>query len=140
MGLGGCSTPLRTIEELIENDEDSAVEFKSTARWDVNEARYNKAMEDSVVKTVAGFLNTDGGTLLIGVGPDLKTVGLDQDYEKVKPKRRRLRQLVDHPPHQRDWQRPGVTNAGTDRCARGPGQVEAYLATRKPPDPPANPG
>lgn len=39
-----------------------------------------------MVKTVAGFLNTDGGTLLIGVGPDLKTVGLDQDYEKVKPK------------------------------------------------------
>ena len=27
----------------------------------------NKAMEDVVVKTVAGFLNTDGGTLLIGV-------------------------------------------------------------------------
>ena len=25
-------------------------------------------MEDAIVKTVAGFLNTDGGTLLIGVG------------------------------------------------------------------------
>ena len=27
------------IEELIENDEDDAVEFKSTARWDVRERR-----------------------------------------------------------------------------------------------------
>ena len=27
-------------------------------------------MEDAIVKTVAGFLNTDGGTLLIGVGAD----------------------------------------------------------------------
>ena len=32
--------------------------------------RADKVMEDAVVKTVAGFLNTDGGTLLIGVGPD----------------------------------------------------------------------
>jgi type I restriction enzyme R subunit len=36
--------------------------------------------EDAVVKTVAGFLNTDGGTLLIGVAPDRQVVGLDHDY------------------------------------------------------------
>lgn len=42
-------------------------------------------MEDAVVKTVAGFLNTDGGTLLIGVGPDRRVLGLDQDYARVKP-------------------------------------------------------
>ena len=37
------------------------------------------------MKTVAGFLNTDGGTLLIGVGPDRQVVGLDHDYPRVKP-------------------------------------------------------
>ncbi len=42
-------------------------------------------MEDAIVKTVAGFLNTDGGTLLIGVGPDRQVVGLDHDYARVKP-------------------------------------------------------
>jgi type I restriction enzyme R subunit len=77
---------LRTVDELIENDEDFAVEFKSTARWDLRESKPNKAMEDAVVKTVAGFLNADGGTLLIGVGPDRITVGLDHDYDYVKPK------------------------------------------------------
>ncbi len=76
---------LRTVEELIENDEDIAVELKSTARWDVRESKPNKAMEDAVVKTVAGFLNTEGGTLLIGVGPDGATVGLDHDYRRIKP-------------------------------------------------------
>lgn len=76
---------LRSIDYLIDNDEDFAVEFKSTARWDLREDKPNKAMEDAIVKTVAGFLNTDGGTLLIGVGPDLQTVGLDHDYPKVKP-------------------------------------------------------
>ena len=66
----GRRPALRTVEELIDNDEDYAVEFKSTARWDLREDQPSKAMEDAIVKTVAGFLNTDGGTLLIGVGPD----------------------------------------------------------------------
>ena len=81
--VGGAA--LRTVEELIENDEDFAVEFKSTARWDLREGQPSKAMEDAVVKTVAGFLNTDGGTLIIGVGPDRETVGLSHDYARVKP-------------------------------------------------------
>ncbi len=85
LGLPG-GTALRTVEELIENDEDAAVEFKSSARWDVREAKKSKAMEDAIVKTVAGFLNTNGGSLLIGVGPDRVTVGLDQDYELVRPR------------------------------------------------------
>jgi type I restriction enzyme R subunit len=81
-GLPGGT--LRTVQELIDNDEDFAVEFKSTARWDLHEQRKNKAMEDVVVKTVAGFLNSDGGTLLIGVGPDRSVVGLECDYAVVK--------------------------------------------------------
>lgn len=42
-------------------------------------------MEDAVVKTVAGFLNSEGGTLLIGIGPDRRILGLDDDYQRVKP-------------------------------------------------------
>jgi len=85
LGLVG-KPELRTIEELIDNDEDYAVEFKSTARWDLREDQPSAAMEDAIVKTVAAFLNTDGGTLLIGIGPDRTVVGLDKDYERVKPK------------------------------------------------------
>ncbi|MBN7384530.1 HsdR family type I site-specific deoxyribonuclease [Mycobacteroides abscessus subsp. massiliense] len=76
---------LRTVEQLIENDEDFSVEFKSTARWDLRENQKNKAMEDAVVKTIAAFLNTDGGTLLIGVDNQGAVLGLDVDYECVKP-------------------------------------------------------
>jgi type I restriction enzyme, R subunit len=61
------------------------VEFKSTARWDIGEERRNTALEDAIVKTVAAFLNTNGGTLLIGVGPDRALVGLALDYAQVKP-------------------------------------------------------
>ncbi len=85
LGLTG-KPELRSIEELIENDEDYAVEFKSTARWDLRENQPSKAMEDAIVKTVAGFLNAEGGTLLIGIGPDRQVVGLSHDYAKVQPK------------------------------------------------------
>lgn len=83
LGLPGGSV-LRTVGEIIANDEDYAVEFKSTARWDLREDKPNKAMEDAVVKTIAGFLNTAGGTLLIGVDDTGNVLGLDHDYTRVK--------------------------------------------------------
>jgi type I restriction enzyme R subunit len=83
-GLPGAAV-LRTVEELIDNDEDAAVEFKSTARWDLRESKKSKEVEDSVVKSVAAFLNSDGGTLLIGIGPDRELVGLGFDYPLVRP-------------------------------------------------------
>ncbi|MEX2588279.1 MAG: RNA-binding domain-containing protein, partial [Actinomycetota bacterium] len=84
LGVTGAAA-FRTVAEIVDNDEDFAVEFKSTARWDLRENQPSKAMEDAIVKTVAAFLNTDGGTLLIGVGPDRQVVGLEHDYARVKP-------------------------------------------------------
>ena len=72
-------------EELIATDETFEVEFKSTVRWNLREGRKDGRMEDAVVKTIAGFLNTDGGTLLIGVGDDGTSVGLSHDLPLVKP-------------------------------------------------------
>jgi predicted HTH transcriptional regulator len=37
-----------------------------------------------VLKTLAGFMNLDGGTLLIGVADDGRIVGLEQDYKTLK--------------------------------------------------------
>lgn len=85
LGLPGGAA-IRTVDEIINHDEDYSVEFKSTARWDLREGKPNKVMEDAVVKTVAGFLNTDGGTLLIGVDDSGNPIGLGYDYERVKPK------------------------------------------------------
>lgn len=84
LGLSGGAA-LRTVEEIIAHHEDFAVEFKSTARWDLRESKPNKAMEDAIVKTVAGFLNGDGGTLLIGVDNTGNVLGLDHDYATVRP-------------------------------------------------------
>jgi type I restriction enzyme R subunit len=72
-------------DELIGADETYEVEFKSTARWNLRESRKDKRMEDAVVKTVAGFLNTDGGTLFIGVNDARTPIGLSYDAAVVKP-------------------------------------------------------
>lgn len=72
-------------EELLAGHETYAVEFKSTARWNVRERRKDRRMEDAVVKTVAGFLNCDGGTLFVGVDDECRPVGLAYDVAAVRP-------------------------------------------------------
>jgi predicted HTH transcriptional regulator len=49
----------------------------------------DKKMEEVIAKTVAAFLNADGGTLLIGVADDGTVVGLEADYKTLgkKPNR-----------------------------------------------------
>lgn len=72
------------IAALIRRGESEELEFKSFARWDVKLLRSNKEMEAVIVKTVAGFLNSyRGGVLLIGVGDDGVPVGLQQDYDTL---------------------------------------------------------
>jgi type I restriction enzyme R subunit len=74
-----------STEELVAGDETYEVEFKSTARWNLRDERKDERMEDAVVKSIAGFLNTDGGTLFIGVGDDGRVIGLAYDLPLVKP-------------------------------------------------------
>jgi type I restriction enzyme R subunit len=72
-------------EELLARDETFEVEFKSTARWNLREQHKDKRMEDSIVKTIAGFLNAGGGVLFIGVDDRRQPIGLAPDLELVKP-------------------------------------------------------
>jgi predicted HTH transcriptional regulator len=73
---------------LIEKGEGLFVEFKETLRYDAKKGEISKELEKAVVKTIVGFLNADGGTLLIGVNDDKKVIGLERDY-KTLPKKNR---------------------------------------------------
>ena len=70
------------IGELIRPDgETRFLEYKSTLRWDVKKGEKASYLEDSVVKTIAGFANSRyGGTLLVGVADDGTIYGLEDDY------------------------------------------------------------
>lgn len=70
--------------KLIEGGESDAVEFKSTLRWNLKANRADLAVELAVFKTIAAFLNSSGGTLIVGVADDHTIMGLASDgFENV---------------------------------------------------------
>ena len=75
---------LFSLKDLLENKENPSLEFKSTLRWDLVNKTIAKHLEYAVAKSIAAFLNTDGGTLLIGVDDNGKPLGLDADYKTLK--------------------------------------------------------
>ena len=65
---------------MIAAGESKTVEFKETLRANRhNEWKPDKDLEHAVLKNIAAFLNTDGGTLIIGVDNDGNPLGLDND-------------------------------------------------------------
>ena len=72
------------VRQTIAHGESANLEFKSTFRWDLKENRINRALESVVMKTLAGYMNGQGGTLLIGVADDGSIVGLQHDYGTLK--------------------------------------------------------
>jgi predicted HTH transcriptional regulator len=70
---------------IIKQGEGPFLEFKSTFRWDIEQSRTNRQLEDVVLKSLAGFLNSHhGGTLLIRVADDGHIIGLENDFQTLK--------------------------------------------------------
>lgn len=81
-------TPLAKLL-ASDNDEGDNAEFKSTFEWCIRQGKKDKALQKSVLKTIAAFLNSSGGVLAIGVEDDKSIYGLDADYALLsKPDKR----------------------------------------------------
>ena len=65
------------VKKLIDEGESNYLEFKSTLRLNLNTGEKDKRMEKAVLKTLVAFLNTDGGTLLVGVEDNGNILGVD---------------------------------------------------------------
>ncbi len=74
------------LAALIKRGEDDGLEFKSSFRFDYRQRKVNKALEAVIVKTLAGFMNAQGGSLLIGVADDGSITGLESDYQTLNRK------------------------------------------------------
>ena len=72
------------LRALIARGESANLEFKSSFRWDLRENKLNRTLEAVVLKTLAGYMNGNGGTLLIGVADDGSVSGLEHDYTTLK--------------------------------------------------------
>lgn len=73
-----------TVAELVAGGEDEQVEFKTSARYNPYTGKRDERLEHVVLKSVAGFMNAEGGALLVGVDDDGNAVGLEGDLSLVK--------------------------------------------------------
>lgn len=72
-------TPDHRIRSMVEAGESGTVEFKSSLRWNIHSQRNDDDITHSCIKTIAAFLNSDGGKLLIGVADDGSIFGIEND-------------------------------------------------------------
>jgi hypothetical protein len=68
-----------SLSDTIVDGESSEVEFKSTLRVNLHTGSRDPRIELVALKTIAGFLNSNGGILTIGVADDRTALGIDAD-------------------------------------------------------------
>jgi hypothetical protein len=68
------------ILQLIAQGEGPKLEFKETLEVNARTGERGSGVRTSTLKTIAAFLNTDGGTLLIGISDSGEVKGLDKDF------------------------------------------------------------
>lgn len=68
-----------STRELVEQGENELVEFKSSLRWNARSGNNDHLTEQAIMRTLAAFLNTRGGTLLVGVRDDGRILGIGRD-------------------------------------------------------------
>ena len=96
------------LRGLLAGGEGDRLEFKSTLRHNLSSGKHGKEIELAALKTVAAFLNTDGGTLAVGVDDRGQVLGLAPDgFEDADHVLRHFSALlaqhigVEHQPHVR---------------------------------------
>ena len=74
----------RPVAALIAEGETQHVEFKASLMWDYRQQRVNKELYEPVMKNLVAFMNTVGGTLLVGVSDDGEVLGLAADMQGLR--------------------------------------------------------
>lgn len=71
--------PSKKIIGFIAKGESDKLEFKSSLRYNLHTSSIDKNIEKSVLKTIVAYLNSKGGSLLVGVNDSGDVLGLDKD-------------------------------------------------------------
>jgi serine/threonine protein kinase len=74
------------LSDMIGAGEGSRVEFKASLRYDMCKHGKNTDLQKVVAKSAAGFMNAEGGTVLIGVDDSGKVLGIEHDFQTLKTK------------------------------------------------------
>lgn len=76
------------LVELLKKEENGELEFKSSLRFDYAVNRPSRDLERSAMKTIAAFLNSRGGSFIVGVNDQRLPIGLEKDYKTLQRKDR----------------------------------------------------
>ena len=71
------------IMDLIQNGEDTNIEFKHTLKKSIDAEIPPSVIENNVLKSIAGFCNAKGGKLIIGVNDHKEIKGIEEDDFKT---------------------------------------------------------
>jgi hypothetical protein len=71
------------IKSEIRSGEGKHLEFKQTLSLCVREKQKRDHIEHQILKTLCGFMNTDGGVLLVGVNDDQLIIGVDDEMKML---------------------------------------------------------
>jgi len=71
--------PVPSVEALVNQGETTTIELKASLRINMHTGEKDSRMELGVLKTIAAFLNSGGGALIIGVRDDGDPVGIEID-------------------------------------------------------------
>lgn len=74
------SDTIKSTEDIIKAGESPNTEFKSTLRVNLHTDKPDDKMEMACMKTLAGFMNTKSGSLIIGVSDEKEILGLEKDF------------------------------------------------------------
>ncbi len=71
---------------IIRKGEGKKIEFKQTFSKNIRTGKSDKEIQKSALKNVVGFLNADGGCLLVGVTDEGMITGIKDDFYKSDDK------------------------------------------------------
>lgn len=74
------------LKEKILQGESEIVEFKSSLRYDYRDGSVNTKLEYVAAKTISAFMNSEGGTLIVGIDDNGNVLGIDRDIQSIKKK------------------------------------------------------
>jgi len=72
------------LQKLIKRGESQFLELKSSARYDYRLKTTNQDLEIVIAKTLVGFMNANGGKLIIGINDIGEALGLENDFKSLK--------------------------------------------------------
>jgi len=84
--FGIVEKPEEKVHKLIKSGESEKLEFKSTLRKNLHTGQIDKKIEMATLKTMVAHMNSNGGTLLVGVSDSGEIIGVEKEEFANKDK------------------------------------------------------